>query len=447
MAGVLRPGARGPRVRELQERLARLGFYLGPLNGYYGPLTQDAVKRMQRAFRLHHDGVAGPQVWSVLTDELLPLAIPEAPQPAGDGAPGVLPRLLLGLLETGRVREPMGSGSLPGHPSGWVVPWAELRAGDDGSGEVSLLEGREAPGEGLRVRAVLLGRSGGRRFWRSAHERLLAELRRLGPGALKEPLLLAASGTLPPLPGDAPPPAGGEGPLVRLARLLTRRGLRVWLALAVPTRITPLAAYWRGYHLGRLCAGLQRLVIWAPPPHPEGRAGLATLNGWLRGLRAAHPPWRTLVALDLWAWLYEPDARGRLVPSRRLSHEESVLWAWRHRTGKAGGGAAGDPGRSVTGDAAGQTPPEPVLARREPQALRQLLLQLRWGGVGGVLAAGLAGSDPICREVLFAVLPPLSLSPPGISMERTSGEGGAPGVSQDPGRAGGAHPPPGRAYR
>ena len=446
MGAVLRPGSRGPRVRELQERLARLGFYVGPANGHYGPLTQEAVKRMQRAFRLHHDGLAGPQVWSVLTDALLPQALSEPPQAFGHGVPGTLPRLLLGLMETGEAPNPAGCGPFCDRLSGWVTPWAELHGGADGGCQVKLLARpgkQEDPAGGLRVRAVLLGQPGGRRFWRSAADLLPRELRRSGPQALKEPLLLAAAGTLPPLPGEVPSPPGGEGLLLRLGRLLSRRGLRVWLALAVPTRVKPLAAYWRGYHLGRLCAGLERLVVWAPPPAPDGRADLAGLKGWLKGLRAAHPPWRTLVAFDLWAWLYEPDARGRLVPTRRLSHGQSVLWIWRRRAAKTGQGTGGD----AAGDARGDVPPEAVLARREPDALRQMLLQLRWGGVGGVVVAGLAGGDPTCRDVVFTALPPLLLSTPGISMERTSGEGGAPDVSQDPGRAGGAHPPPGGAHR
>ena len=95
MALVLKPGSRGPRVRDLQERLAQLGLYSGPVDGFYGPLTFDAVRDLQRRFRLRPDGLAGPQVWAVLRDGLLP---PAALQPAGvQPGGGVVSRWVLGL--------------------------------------------------------------------------------------------------------------------------------------------------------------------------------------------------------------------------------------------------------------------------------------------------------------------------------------------------------------
>ena len=63
---VLRPGAgdvRGgsPSVRKLQRRLAAAGYRPGPVDGRYGPRTQRAVIRLQRARHLVPDGIAGPQ--------------------------------------------------------------------------------------------------------------------------------------------------------------------------------------------------------------------------------------------------------------------------------------------------------------------------------------------------------------------------------------------------
>jgi peptidoglycan hydrolase-like protein with peptidoglycan-binding domain/LysM repeat protein len=48
-------------VRELQRRLRRLGDRPGPIDGLYGPLTEGAVERFQRAHGLATDGVVGPQ--------------------------------------------------------------------------------------------------------------------------------------------------------------------------------------------------------------------------------------------------------------------------------------------------------------------------------------------------------------------------------------------------
>jgi DNA invertase Pin-like site-specific DNA recombinase/peptidoglycan hydrolase-like protein with peptidoglycan-binding domain len=58
-AGYARPHEER-RVRSLQRTLRRLGWAPGPLDGLYGPLTEAAVVRFQRAAGLAVDGVAGP---------------------------------------------------------------------------------------------------------------------------------------------------------------------------------------------------------------------------------------------------------------------------------------------------------------------------------------------------------------------------------------------------
>jgi peptidoglycan hydrolase-like protein with peptidoglycan-binding domain len=53
-------------VRELQRRLLRGGYAPGPVDGLYGPLTEAAVRRYQRAHGLAVDGVVGPQTRAVM---------------------------------------------------------------------------------------------------------------------------------------------------------------------------------------------------------------------------------------------------------------------------------------------------------------------------------------------------------------------------------------------
>ena len=51
-------------VRSLQRRLERAGFTPGPIDGLYGPTTEDAVEVFQSAHGLRVDGIAGPMTLS-----------------------------------------------------------------------------------------------------------------------------------------------------------------------------------------------------------------------------------------------------------------------------------------------------------------------------------------------------------------------------------------------
>lgn len=55
-----RPTRRGDDVRDLQERLNRLGFDTGQVDGIFGPETRDAVVDFQANAGLLDDGTAGP---------------------------------------------------------------------------------------------------------------------------------------------------------------------------------------------------------------------------------------------------------------------------------------------------------------------------------------------------------------------------------------------------
>lgn len=53
-------GSRGAEVIELQTRLTMLGYYSGPITGYFGQLTKAAVIRFQAAHGLPSTGFVGP---------------------------------------------------------------------------------------------------------------------------------------------------------------------------------------------------------------------------------------------------------------------------------------------------------------------------------------------------------------------------------------------------
>jgi peptidoglycan hydrolase-like protein with peptidoglycan-binding domain len=65
-AFALERGNSGSQVSTLQRNLTIAGYYNGPVTGFYGSLTQDAVIRFQRANRLAPDGIAGSRTLAAL---------------------------------------------------------------------------------------------------------------------------------------------------------------------------------------------------------------------------------------------------------------------------------------------------------------------------------------------------------------------------------------------
>lgn len=59
-------GARGSAVSDLQRRLKSQGYYLGEIDGDFGPNTQQAVIQLQRTNNLRADGVVGATTWAAL---------------------------------------------------------------------------------------------------------------------------------------------------------------------------------------------------------------------------------------------------------------------------------------------------------------------------------------------------------------------------------------------
>ena len=63
---VLRQGASGGEVKELQRRLKEWGYYSGTVDGIYGKQTTEAVKYFQRKNGLTADGIAGKATFEAL---------------------------------------------------------------------------------------------------------------------------------------------------------------------------------------------------------------------------------------------------------------------------------------------------------------------------------------------------------------------------------------------
>jgi hypothetical protein len=80
-------GTRGPQVTELQQLLTKLGFYNGPVTGYFGNLTRRAVIKFQQTYGISPaTGFVGPltrgklnQVVSIKPTSSSPLTSPSLP--------------------------------------------------------------------------------------------------------------------------------------------------------------------------------------------------------------------------------------------------------------------------------------------------------------------------------------------------------------------------------
>jgi peptidoglycan hydrolase-like protein with peptidoglycan-binding domain len=101
---VLRRGASGAAVLELQTRLAAIGFSPGGADGDFGPQTDAAVKAFQRSRGILADGIVGSQTWAAI-DGASSIPRPPAGPPAGGLPPvtGVDPAIeALNLAEPAR---------------------------------------------------------------------------------------------------------------------------------------------------------------------------------------------------------------------------------------------------------------------------------------------------------------------------------------------------------
>jgi peptidoglycan hydrolase-like protein with peptidoglycan-binding domain len=78
-AGYGSPGGSAP-VRVLQRGLVRAGDRPGPIDGRYGPLTEQAVRRFQAAHHLPVNGIAGPETFTHLNPRTIAHRTPASPR-------------------------------------------------------------------------------------------------------------------------------------------------------------------------------------------------------------------------------------------------------------------------------------------------------------------------------------------------------------------------------
>lgn len=78
-APVLRSGAQGETVWQLQERLQALGYLNGEVDGQFGPATKEAVQHFQRQHGLSADGIVGEETRKLLESDAAQPCATETP--------------------------------------------------------------------------------------------------------------------------------------------------------------------------------------------------------------------------------------------------------------------------------------------------------------------------------------------------------------------------------
>lgn len=117
----LAKGDEGEDVRVLQEQLRVAGFYYGNATGIFGPITEEAVKRFQTAYKLDVDGIVGPATKARLPQQGVGYGEDSASKP-------VVERDKLRLGDRGeavRVLQEhlIKAGYLQGEPNGYFGPY------------------------------------------------------------------------------------------------------------------------------------------------------------------------------------------------------------------------------------------------------------------------------------------------------------------------------------
>lgn len=76
ITNVLRQGDRGSTVASLQQTLKQLNYYQGPITGFFGSMTHEAVILFQRQIGLNANGIVDTQTLSALesAEEMNPTA-------------------------------------------------------------------------------------------------------------------------------------------------------------------------------------------------------------------------------------------------------------------------------------------------------------------------------------------------------------------------------------
>lgn len=340
---VLRRGAEGSDVARLQECLKKQGYDPGPVDGRFGFLTEDALRRFQQDYALRADGIAGAQVYQVL---LAPRPVPArrrvlrlsrsvsvaaAAQELGVSA-GYLSRV-------NRLREErlQAGRELAVYPRWGLLYVDPALAG--------MLAQRTLEGHGPRLTGIIAPRQEGLSWppvtagwlpWPFAWNRWPADQgwrrpRRRPDAELAQVIEEAASHQAVAGFHLSRQVSWGQGQawasrLVSFSDYLWKRDLGLLVSLPLMNFRSLWSRLFNEWHLAQWVPRVQAVILPAPTLGPG-----ADFRRWLAqimSLRAHLPLWKTVVSIDWRA--VETDENGRF--TRRLTHQQALALCFTHRT-------------------------------------------------------------------------------------------------------------------
>ncbi len=83
----LKNGSNGKLVKQLQERLAALGYYDGPISGSFQKKTTRAVKSIQKQNGMESSGVVGEETWNLIFNDPRVVLPRDTPKPTPSPSP------------------------------------------------------------------------------------------------------------------------------------------------------------------------------------------------------------------------------------------------------------------------------------------------------------------------------------------------------------------------
>jgi len=136
-ADTLQNGSKGAEVKDLQQQLKKLGYFKEEITGYFGPVTEAAVKSFQKKSGISADGVVGSGTYKNLSEQTRNLTV----QTANEKIKKIQQNLIKLGLYKGKVDGINGNGTIAAIKLFQTMKQLEVTGKLDSATESAILSG------------------------------------------------------------------------------------------------------------------------------------------------------------------------------------------------------------------------------------------------------------------------------------------------------------------